>query len=85
MKTLILHDEQGNLAFTMQGTEIKDNYSCIVTDIEENKEIVSVDVSTGQVITKEKGPSELEKLQSENEELTDKVIELTAQNLENAE
>ncbi|CAI3559726.1 hypothetical protein CNEO3_420002 [Clostridium neonatale] len=37
MKTLILHDEQGNLAFTMQGTEIKDNYSCIVTDIEENK------------------------------------------------
>ena len=54
MKTLILHDEQGNLAFTMQGTEIKDNYSCIVTDIEENKEIVSVDVSTGQVITKEK-------------------------------
>lgn len=85
MKTLILHDEQGNLAFTMQGTEIKDNYSCIVTDIEENKEIVSVDVSTGQVITKDKEPSELEKLQTENEELVDKVIELTAQNLENAE
>ena len=83
MKTLILHDEQGNLAFTMQGTEIKDNYSCIVTDIEENKEIVSVDVSTGQVITKDKGPTELEKLQSENEELTDKIIELTAQNLIN--
>ena len=54
MKTLILHDEQGNKIFTMGGTEIKDNYSCIVTDIEENKEIVSVDVSTGQVITKEK-------------------------------
>lgn len=85
MKTLILHDEQGNITFTMQGTTIENNYFCIVTDIEENKEIVSVDVSTGQVITKEKGPSELEKLQSENEELTDKVIELTAQNLENAE
>ena len=83
MKTLILHDEQGNKIFTMGGTEIKDNYSCIVTDIEEGKEIISVDVATGQVITKEKGPSELEKLQSENEELTDKVIELTAQNLIN--
>ena len=85
MKTLIAHDTEGNIIFTMQGTEIQDNYSCIVADIEEGKEIVSVDVSTGQVITKEKGPSELEKLQSENEELTDKVIELTAQNLENAE
>ena len=83
MKTLILHDEQGNKIFTMGGTELKDNYSCIVTDIEEGKEIISVDVATGQVITKEKGPSELEKLQSENEELTDKVIELTAQNLIN--
>lgn len=54
MKTLILYDNEGNKIFTMGGTEIKDNYSCIVADIEENKEIVSVDVSTGQVITKEK-------------------------------
>lgn len=85
MKTLIVYDSNGNIISSMWGTEIQDNYSCIVADIEEGKEIVSVDVSTGQIITKEKGPSELEKLQSENEELTDKVIELTAQNLENAE
>lgn len=85
MKTLIVNDTEGNIIFTMQGTEIQDNYSCIVTDIEEGKEIVSVDVSTGQVITKDKKPTEFEKLQTENEELTDKVIELTAQNLENAE
>ena len=85
MKTLIVYDSNGNIISSMWGTEIQDNYSCIVADIEEGKEIVSVDVSTGQVITKEKGPSELEKLQSENEELTDKVIVLTAQNLENAE
>ena len=83
MKTLIVYDYNGNTAFTMQGTEIKDNYSCIVADIEDGKEIVSVDASTGQVITKDKGPTELEKLQSENEELTDKIIELTAQNLIN--
>jgi hypothetical protein len=85
MKTLIVNDTEGNIIFTMQGTEIQDNYSCIVADIEEGKEIVSVDVSTGQVITKDKKPTEFEKLQTENEELTDKVIELTAQNLENAE
>ena len=85
MKRLIIYETNGNIIFSMWGTEIQENYSCIVADIEEGKEIVSVDVSTGQVITKEKGPSELEKLQSENEELTDKVIELTAQNLENAE
>ena len=54
MKTLIVNDTEGNIIFTMQGTEIQDNYSCIVTDIEEGKEIVSVDVSTGQIITKEK-------------------------------
>lgn len=85
MKTLIVNDTEGNIIFTMQGTEIQDNYSCIVTDIEEGKEIVSVDTTTGQVITKDKEPNELEKLQSENEELTDKVIELTAQNLINSE
>lgn len=85
MKTLIVNDTEGNIIFTMQGTEIQDNYSCIVADIEEGKEIVSVDTTTGQVITKDKEPNELEKLQSENEELTDKVIELTAQNLINSE
>lgn len=83
MKTLIVYDQLGNITFTMGGTEIQDNYSCIVADIEEGKEIVSVDVSTGQVITKDKEPTEFEKLQSENEELTDKIIELTAQNLIN--
>lgn len=83
MKTLIVYDSNGNIISSMWGTEIQDNYSCIVADIEEGKEIVSVDASTGQVITKDKGPTELEKLQSENEELTDKIIELTAQNLIN--
>ena len=83
MKRLIIYETNGNIISSMWGTEIQDNYSCIVADIEEGKEIVSVDASTGQVITKDKGPTELEKLQSENEELTDKIIELTAQNLIN--
>ena len=84
MKTLIVNDTEGNIIFRMQGTEIQDNYSCIVADIEEGEEIVSVDTTTGQVITKDKEPNELEKLQSGNEELTDKVVELTAQNLINS-
>ena len=57
----------------------------MVAEIGENEIIESINTVTGQVIVKEKEPSELEKLQTENEELTDKVIELTAQNLENAE
>nr|WP_321027252.1 hypothetical protein [Clostridium neonatale] len=85
MKTLIGYNNEGKILFTIQGTGISDDCKYIITDIEENKEIVSVDVSTGQVITKDKEPTEFEKLQTENEELTDKVIELTAQNLENAE
>lgn len=83
MKTLIGYNNEGKILFTIQGTGISDDCKYIITDIEEGKEIVSVDVSTGQVITKDKGPTELEKLQSENEELTDKIIELTAQNLIN--
>ena len=54
MKTLIVYDNKGRVKAFMQGTEMKEDYSCIIVDIEENKEIVSVDVSTGQVITKEK-------------------------------
>ena len=83
MKRLIIYETNGNIIFSMWGTEIQENYSCIVAEIDEGQEIVSVDASTGQVITKDKGPTELEKLQSENEELTDKIIELTAQNLIN--
>ena len=54
MKTLIGYNNEGKILFTIQGTGISDDCKYIITDIEENKEIVSVDVSTGQVITKEK-------------------------------
>lgn len=39
MKTLIVYDSNGNIISSMWGTEIQDNYSCIVADIEEGKEI----------------------------------------------
>lgn len=86
MRILIVYDNEGNIIYTLQGgEEVKKRYSCMVAEIGENEIIESINTVTGQVIVKEKEPSELEKLQTENEELTDKVIELTAQNLENAE
>lgn len=86
MRILIVYDDEGNIIYALQGgEEVKKSYSCMVAEIGENEIIESINTVTGQVIVKEKEPSELEKLQSENEELTDKVIELTAQNLENAE
>lgn len=86
MRILIVYDDEGNIIYALQGgEEVKKSYSCTVAEIGENEIIESINTVTGQVIVKEKEPSELEKLQTENEELTDKVIELTAQNLENAE
>ncbi|SUQ49157.1 hypothetical protein CNEONATC25_03060 [Clostridium neonatale] len=38
----------------MQGTEIQDNYSCMVAEIGENEIIESINTQTGQVIVKEK-------------------------------
>lgn len=53
MKTLIVH-RNGEIIFTIAGTNIDGEYKCLVTDIEENKEIVSVDVENNTVITKDK-------------------------------
>lgn len=75
MKSLIVH-RNGKIVFTMQGTNIEDEYKCLVEDIEENKEIVSVDVETNTVITKDKEQT----IEEQNEILVDKVIELTAEN-----
>ena len=86
MRILIVYDDEGIIIYALQGgEEVKKSFCCMVAEIGENEIIESINTVTGQVIVKEKEPSELEKLQTENEELTDKVIELTAQNLENAE
>lgn len=90
MKTLIVNDTEGNIIFTMQGTEIQDNYSCIVTDIEEGKEIVSVDVSTGQIITKEKDTrvSDIQEYLNNTDDSTiskleDTILEIESNKIEN--
>lgn len=53
MKTLVIH-KNGEIIFTMQNSNTEGEYKCLVAEIEENKEIVSVDVETGNVITKDK-------------------------------
>lgn len=53
MKVLIVH-KNGEIVFTMQRNNIDGEYKCLVADLEENKEIVSVDIETNTVITKDK-------------------------------
>ncbi|MFR1378476.1 MAG: hypothetical protein ACLSTJ_05915 [Clostridium neonatale] len=90
MKTIILYGTEGNIIFTMQGTEIQDNYSCIVADIEEGKEIVSVNTETGQVITKEKDTrvSDIQEYLKNTDDITiskveDTILEVESNKIEN--
>ena len=97
MKTLVVYDDTGNIIFT-QTNAIAD-YACLVEDVADNKEVIGVDIETNKLIlvdrlatTEEKEQlrlqlesknNELESTLAENEKLTDKIIELTAQNLIN--
>ena len=97
MKTLIVYDNKGNIVFTQ--TNSTEKYSCLVEDVADNKEVIGVDIETNKLIlvdrlatTEEKEQlrlqlesknNELESTLAENEKLTDKIIELTAQNLIN--
>ena len=90
MKTLIVYDNKGSVKAFMQGTEMKEDYSCIIVDIEENKEIVSVDVSTGQVITKEKDTrvSDIQEYLNNTDDSTiskveDAILEIESNKIEN--
>ncbi|MFR1907509.1 MAG: hypothetical protein ACLS28_17970 [Clostridium neonatale] len=90
MKTIILYGTEGNIIFTMQGTEIQDNYSCIVADIEEGKEIVSVNTETGQVITKGKDTrvSDIQEYLKNTDDITiskveDTILEVESNKIEN--
>ncbi|MEW9939801.1 hypothetical protein AB2T96_20015 [Clostridium butyricum] len=49
MKTLILYNKEGQLIFTQKNAT--EQYSCIVEDVADNKEIIGVDISTGKCIT----------------------------------
>lgn len=80
MKTLIVHNKQGQLVFTQ--TNAIEEYSCIVEDIADNKEIVGVDISTGKCITvnREATTEEKEQLKLQLDE-KNKELEETKQEL----
>lgn len=50
MKTLLVYNNTGKVICTMSGSNIEDDYICSVKETEENKTILSVDVSTGDII-----------------------------------
>nr|DAY89328.1 MAG TPA: hypothetical protein [Caudoviricetes sp.] len=54
MKTIILYKNNGEIVFSMVGASVEDTYKCLVSDIEENKNIVGVDPVTNSVITEDK-------------------------------
>ncbi|AIY79989.1 hypothetical protein FDC58_10760 [Clostridium botulinum] len=54
MKTLVIYNSLGKIIFSTSGTSIENNYNCLVADIENGKELVSVDTENNKVITKDK-------------------------------
>lgn len=53
MKALIVYNKAGEIVFMMNKEDIEGDYYCVVAEIEEDKEVLSVDVSTGDVVTKD--------------------------------
>lgn len=54
MKILLTYNSSGEIIFSMSGTNIEGDYKCIVEEIEQGKEVVSVDVQNNKVITKDR-------------------------------
>ncbi|OSA98095.1 UNVERIFIED_ORG: hypothetical protein B2H98_05215 [Clostridium botulinum] len=54
MKTLVIYNSLGKIIFSTSGTSIEDNYNCLVADIENGKELVSVDIENSKVIVRDK-------------------------------
>ncbi|NFG25626.1 hypothetical protein FC777_00530 [Clostridium botulinum] len=67
MKTLIIHDESGNIIFTKGGCidSLVGETKCLETDIPEGKILKGVDVKTEQPILEDMPKSQVELLQEE--------------------
>lgn len=95
MKTLVVYNNYGQLIFTQ--TNATEQYSCIVEDVTEDKEVIGVDVKTGKLILVDRLATheekellrielqnkidELSDLSIENENNIDQIIDLKAENL----
>ena len=65
MKTLIVCNEKGECVLTL--TDVNDKYSCSITDIAENREIIGLDLEANKIITVSKDTSDYKKQQKINE------------------
>lgn len=80
MKTLLVYDLKGKLVFTQ--THALEKYNCVVEDVENDKEVIGVDISTGKCITVDRQATTEEKEQLKRElESKNKELETTKQEL----
>lgn len=49
-KTLVLYDELGNIVFVTRGNTIKNKYFIAIDEIDESKQIKSVDTNSGKIV-----------------------------------
>ncbi|MBZ9691640.1 hypothetical protein [Clostridium sp. M14] len=91
MKILVVHNEKGQIIFTQ--TNATEQYSCLVEDVEDNKEVIGVDLETNKFILADKLATTEEKEQLKREleannlelEKKNKELEIKSQKLENKE
>lgn len=80
MKTLVVYNNSGNIIFTQ--TNATEQYSCIVEDVGDDKEVIGVDTSTGKCILVDKLATTEEKealkreLETKNKDLQEAKQEL---------
>ena len=65
MKTLIVCNEKGECVLTR--TDVNDKYSCSITDVDDNREIIGLDLETNKIITVSNDISDYKKQQKKNE------------------
>ncbi|ACD24089.1 hypothetical protein FDE76_15345 [Clostridium botulinum] len=91
MKILTVYNSKGQLIFTQ--TNAIEQYSCLVEEVAENKEVIGVDLETNKFILTDRLATNEEKeqlkreLEAKNLELEkkNKELEIKNQNLENKE
>lgn len=79
MKVLAVHNKKGQLIFTQ--TNATEQYSCLVEEVAENKEVIGVDLETNKFILADRQATTEEKEQLKRE-LEAKNLELDKKNKE---
>ncbi|NFE94537.1 hypothetical protein [Clostridium botulinum] len=79
MKTLIVHNEKGQLIFSQ--TNATEQYNCLVEEVADNKEVIGVDLKTNKFILADRLATTEEKEQLKRE-LEAKNLELENKNKE---